>query len=134
MTQIEFNQWLKFHCQFFPQVTEWLSGKPLAMITEEWARAMANTSLEDAMNCTRKMISGEMDHPNRFETHSLIAVVCKSCQPKKSTLKLRPVTKEELEEQKKRHEERLRQDAIADELKRKAAEKKRDQVTAVQPD
>lgn len=79
MTRNEFDEWLKFHSTMFPEVKEWLDKRPIHQIVEEWSKAMGRTRLKDAMQCTRKMISGEIEHPNSFEISSLPGLICRSC-------------------------------------------------------
>lgn len=107
MTQKEFDEWLEFHCDVFPEVQIWLQGRNLDLIIEEWAKAMSRTPLDAAMNCTRKMVSGEIEHPNKFEISRLPAIVCRSCKP----TGVQPLTPEQIQADKDAFQEYLQQQA-----------------------
>lgn len=103
MTEIEFEEWFKFHSSVFPEVVEWLAGKQAKLILAEWAKAMSRTPLKSAMDCTRKMIAGEIEHPNKFEISRLPAIACRSC------VGVRPLTPEQIQADKDAYQEYLKQ-------------------------
>lgn len=107
MTEIEFEDWFKFHSSVFPEVVEWLTGKQAKLILAEWAKAMSRTPLNAAMDCTRKMVSGEIEHPNKFDTSRLPAIVCRSCKP----TGVQPLTPEQIQADKDAFQEYLQQQA-----------------------
>lgn len=81
MTKNECQEWVAFHAKLFPQVMDWFDDNAdnREMILDAWAKALERTRLQDALKCTQKMVSGDVEHPNRFEIASLPAVVCRSC-------------------------------------------------------
>lgn len=77
MTKSEFNKWLEFHQSVFPEVTDWLEQRPETVMVA-WKEALSRVRYEDAMACTRKMLAGQVDHPNRFEISRLPAAIVRN--------------------------------------------------------
>lgn len=79
MSRSEFDQWLKNHIKLFPQVMEWLEQQDMQFLMGAWSKAMSRTTLKSAMKCSERMVSGDVQHPNRFEIGKLPGVVIQNC-------------------------------------------------------
>ena len=73
MNDAEFDQWLKYHCDAFPMLTEWLGGLPNPQGTKRhWYRCLQDVRLEYAKKATDSMLAsgtkvykstGYQEHP-----------------------------------------------------------------------
>jgi len=77
MTKEEFAVWLDSHKRLFPETGEWLRerGSDVGMVLEEWADVLAGVSVEHAKRVTRRMLSGELPRPDRWNIAGLPALV-----------------------------------------------------------
>lgn len=85
MTQPEFEEWLLMHQNAFPEVRLWLRDcDPVATLTL-WREALATVSLEQAKRVTMRMLTGEIDHPDRWSCSKLPGLI-RSNSPRNYTL------------------------------------------------
>lgn len=85
MNRQEFKRWSEFHCDAFPEVDDWLNSRKdpdhpeqPPKVLDYWFEALSLVRFEDAMACTRLMLAGRVDHPNRFEISRLPGAIVKN--------------------------------------------------------
>lgn len=76
MTPAEFDKWFDHYCAAFPSLFEWFRRLTDREATRgHWQRALANTSLADAIAVTDQMAIGEIDAPLEWEQRDQTAIV-----------------------------------------------------------
>lgn len=78
MTKDEFKSWLTAHKRLFPEVAEWLAerGDAAPFVLEEWFKALAHITAARMQAITRQMITGAIQHPDRWSISRLPAAFC----------------------------------------------------------
>lgn len=79
MTRPEFDDWIVFHQDIFPEVADWVRGRNAVVIFDVWFEAMTGISAADATACSKRMVAGSVEHPNRFEISRLPAAIIAGC-------------------------------------------------------
>lgn len=83
MNTDEFNTWISAHRVAFPEVKLWFADNedPKAAMAM-WRDILSSVSLENASRVTRRMLAGEIEHPDRWNISRLPgAVLANSPRP-----------------------------------------------------
>lgn len=67
MNTQEFNSWLDHHLDAYPNLGDWLNGKPGTI--EQWQAALADVDFEHAKSATTAMLRGEIEKPYQWSDH-----------------------------------------------------------------
>lgn len=78
MTKDEFTTWLAEHKRRFPEVAAWIAerGVDQVEVLGAWFGAMGHIKLERARWITAQMLSGALQHPDRWSISRLPAAFC----------------------------------------------------------
>lgn len=76
MTTEEFDIWFKAHRLAFPELSEWLrASEDAAAVIAMWREVLGNISLANAKSVTARMLSGSLEHPDRWNCSKLPGIV-----------------------------------------------------------
>jgi hypothetical protein len=78
MTRDEFKRWMQIHETAFPELSVWLDRQDddqSQRILELWYEALAPVDYYSALDATKRMIAGSIDHPGRFDLSRLPATI-----------------------------------------------------------